>query len=860
MHVKQKPHGISPWGCAYERRKKGEKMGVSKKIGQMIRHEKLLAAETLSSEQLFNDYACRRFWETKVSEILKKHALEPVEIRLRGSSSYVAYTEGSNIYLTTENSIVDGFPSLSEKFRAETGILFHEVGHCCYLDFEGHERIFGEVKDGLLAKPSDLTKEEEASYNEITEGMKSSPNMRKLIIFLIHNIGNIIADQHDENSLMRDHGAFVEECVMTARKAMLYDQLSYDKMVSKGFDSITMLTNMLLVYCRFGTVIVIDPSLKETELYQVFLKLKPVADQAVKTDSTAVKQLCYSKLLILMYPVIKEEMNDLLDKKKKLSEALKGSASASPSSSGAESKESSDSSGASEAGSKDDSSSGGSSSKDGSPDAGSSKGSSSASGETGAEESSSKGGSSAGGETGAEESSSKGGSSAGGETGTEESSSKGGSSAGGETGAEESSSKGGSSAGGETGTEEGSSKGGASAGGETGAEEGSSKGSSFAGDGSAEEEALSEEEIEDFFKKVLESLEHEAERVSGDSMPEGRESSDRKNLEERGEAEEKSDSAADEILNSLKEQTAASIAEDMVRKRLLDNSQKMAQGIDLERIHAGMKIKCVDENAIMKIRGLSSAKEAYEAEFRALKPYSKRLNRQMKSVLEDISTPSWERHKGCGSDIEFGEVYRHDRKFFEKKSMPKDEPDMVIAVLVDESGSMDIGDRYVYARKAAMILYEFADAINIPINISGHDEDSRVNIYDYVPFDVVNKNAKYSLTDIQARYNNRDGLAINVVADRLARRPEAVKLMIVISDGVPYANNYYGVPAVRDMQSVLKAYRAKGMTILGAAIGDDKEVIEEIYGKKDFLDIGDLRSLPKALTEIVRKYVLKAVE
>ena len=809
MHVKQKPHGISPWGCAYERRKKGEKMGVSKKIGQMIRHEKLLAAETLSSEQLFNDYACRRFWETKVSEILKKHALEPVEIRLRGSSSYVAYTEGSNIYLTTENSIVDGFPSLSEKFRAETGILFHEVGHCCYLDFEGHERIFGEVKDGLLAKPSDLTKEEEASYNEITEGMKSSPNMRKLIIFLIHNIGNIIADQHDENSLMRDHGAFVEECVMTARKAMLYDQLSYDKMVSKGFDSITMLTNMLLVYCRFGTVIVIDPSLKETELYQVFLKLKPVADQAVKTDSTAVKQLCYSKLLILMYPVIKEEMNDLLDKKKKLSEALKGSASASPSSSGAESKESSDSSGASEAGSKDDSSSGGSSSKDGSPDAGSSKGSSSASGETGAEESSSKGGSSAGGETG---------------------------------------------------TEEGSSKGGASAGGETGAEEGSSKGSSFAGDGSAEEEALSEEEIEDFFKKVLESLEHEAERVSGDSMPEGRESSDRKNLEERGEAEEKSDSAADEILNSLKEQTAASIAEDMVRKRLLDNSQKMAQGIDLERIHAGMKIKCVDENAIMKIRGLSSAKEAYEAEFRALKPYSKRLNRQMKSVLEDISTPSWERHKGCGSDIEFGEVYRHDRKFFEKKSMPKDEPDMVIAVLVDESGSMDIGDRYVYARKAAMILYEFADAINIPINISGHDEDSRVNIYDYVPFDVVNKNAKYSLTDIQARYNNRDGLAINVVADRLARRPEAVKLMIVISDGVPYANNYYGVPAVRDMQSVLKAYRAKGMTILGAAIGDDKEVIEEIYGKKDFLDIGDLRSLPKALTEIVRKYVLKAVE
>ena len=53
---------------------------------------------------------------------------------------------------------------------------------------------------------------------------------------------------------------------------------------------------------------------------------------------------------------------------------------------------------------------------------------------------------------------------------------------------------------------------------------------------------------------------------------------------------------------------------------------------------------------------------------------------------------------------------------------------------------------------------------------------------------------------------------------------------------------------------VFPEYQRKGILFIAAAIGDDKQNIERIYGNS-FLDITDLSQLPIKLTSIIKKHL-----
>ena len=85
--------------------------------------------------------------------------------------------------------------------------------------------------------------------------------------------------------------------------------------------------------------------------------------------------------------------------------------------------------------------------------------------------------------------------------------------------------------------------------------------------------------------------------------------------------------------------------------------------------------------------------------------------------------------------------------------------------------------------------------------------------------------------------------------------PEEVKLMFIISDGQPNADNYGGNSAKEDIRSIVSKYKKKGIQTFAAAIGDDRERIREIYGS-GYLDITDLSQLPKTLVNMVKKRLI----
>lgn len=128
----------------------------------------------------------------------------------------------------------------------------------------------------------------------------------------------------------------------------------------------------------------------------------------------------------------------------------------------------------------------------------------------------------------------------------------------------------------------------------------------------------------------------------------------------------------------------------------------------------------------------------------------------------------------------------------------------------------------------------------------------RVNLFVYTDFLKAGKRDKYRLAKLSTGGCNRDGAALEVVANLLNARPERTKLLIIISDGKPNDDSYGGDSAAKDIKDIVARNRRRGVEIVAAAIGDDKEYLKKIYGDQ-FLDITDLSTFPKAMVKIVKK-------
>ncbi len=240
-----------------------------------------------------------------------------------------------------------------------------------------------------------------------------------------------------------------------------------------------------------------------------------------------------------------------------------------------------------------------------------------------------------------------------------------------------------------------------------------------------------------------------------------------------------------------------------------------------------------------------------------MRPFSNQMKRKIGRVWEELREGSIEHHKAFGRSIEAKESFRRDGRFFAKKNRPQDLPDMAIAVLVDQSGSMS-GDRLTAAMEATILLDDFATGLGIPIAITGHNTSyCKVGIFIhlYSLFDRAGKNDSYSIVQMRAGGNNRDGMALNIVVDMLLKRPEEIKLLIIISDGRPRDVGYGGDLAKKDIKEIVSKARVKGVQVFAAAIGDDKEQIQEIYGE-GFLDVSDLSSLPKTMVRLISKRII----
>ena len=267
----------------------------------------------------------------------------------------------------------------------------------------------------------------------------------------------------------------------------------------------------------------------------------------------------------------------------------------------------------------------------------------------------------------------------------------------------------------------------------------------------------------------------------------------------------------------------------------------------------------IHEGVEKRVRRIASVDERLKEQYQMAAPPLLKISKKLqKSILQQLQ----EKRRGgkltnlySGRKLHVHALPRNDGRAFYNKKLPQDTPELAIALLLDESGSMSWGDRATYARATAIILYDFCRSLGIPITVYGHSTGSRsVDLYSYAEFESIDPDDKYRMMDISARNNNRDGAALRYVMEQLAKRPEDVRLLIIVSDGQPADSGYGGSAAEADLRGVKKDCERKNVLLVAAAIGDDKPSIERIYGDS-FMDITNLEQLPQKLTQVVKRHI-----
>lgn len=313
---------------------------------------------------------------------------------------------------------------------------------------------------------------------------------------------------------------------------------------------------------------------------------------------------------------------------------------------------------------------------------------------------------------------------------------------------------------------------------------------------------------------------------------------------------EMNENAATDIERMLEQMAEKAACKQLETERLKELNEA-AQSISYGDIHSGVNIQ---------VHRIAQVDDELEDQFYQicgpLLDISKKLQRSLIQKLNDQQRGGKQTGLVMGRRLDAHALCRNDGKVFYKNNLPNEAPRLSVGLLLDESGSMSCGDRSTYARAAAIILYDFCQSLNIPIMIYGHSTGwgSDVDLYSYAEFDSIDRDDKFRLMDISARNSNRDGAALRFVAEQLSKRPEEVRVLMLLSDGQPAASGYSGTAAEEDLRGIKQEYTRKGILFIAAAIGEDKPNIERIYGDS-FLDITDLNQLPMKLTAVIKRFL-----
>jgi len=186
--------------------------------------------------------------------------------------------------------------------------------------------------------------------------------------------------------------------------------------------------------------------------------------------------------------------------------------------------------------------------------------------------------------------------------------------------------------------------------------------------------------------------------------------------------------------------------------------------------------------------------------------------------------------------------------------------DAAVTVLIDMSGSMS-GDKVLFACEAALLLNSVFSILNVPLEILGFTDTENVHdadtlMYVYKEFSTLHTPEDKLLAYIGASSSrmrgNPDGDCILWSYDRLLKRKEKKRLLIVMSDGQPAASRPSDDLAAYTLKVIQEIEKFKRVEIYGLGLCD--ESVSRFY--KHHSTVSTPEDIPFKLLELIERKLL----
>jgi nitric oxide reductase activation protein len=195
-----------------------------------------------------------------------------------------------------------------------------------------------------------------------------------------------------------------------------------------------------------------------------------------------------------------------------------------------------------------------------------------------------------------------------------------------------------------------------------------------------------------------------------------------------------------------------------------------------------------------------------------LKELKKRMTQRRESVRQNLNA-------GRMSKKLLPLVIEERPKPFYRKTAPSKELDAVFCLLIDGSASMI--DKLDETKQAVLLFHDVLRGLNVPHEIVQFyedayeaSEDSQPNYFEWLhKMADGNRDHAPEIASMEAHEDNRDGFAIRWMADRVKRRAEKHRFLLVFSDGEPSAYNYAENGIVDTANAVAEA-KKQGIEVL----------------------------------------------
>ncbi len=291
-------------------------MGFNPAIRAKVRKLALEKKSQLTEKDIFESVEFRKYLDSLATTMGNGAGeTKTIIVENTGLEGY-SYTNGKQMHINYGSKKIDYFDSLDGKFMGVMGTFFHEKAHDLFLDFNETKRAASYLKDGCFYGqiPQNMNAEQEAAWVDMEDALKA-PHTRQILIELYHDLDNIVADRHDEESLIDAYGSFVGESLMLGRQAKLsfegFFETDLHEVETKAVPELAFMTDKLFQIAYFDVLLARNQSAVEKSKYWESLsKIQSHARVAAATDDVSRKYAELNWIMLYFWPYVQSAAQD----------------------------------------------------------------------------------------------------------------------------------------------------------------------------------------------------------------------------------------------------------------------------------------------------------------------------------------------------------------------------------------------------------------------------------------------------------------------------------------------------------------------------------------------------------------------